>query len=181
MIVLLGAIRATHAFEAFWKNSTCFEMNYFALFSRKPHGRFDSFDSIPMQLMVLIWRLTCFRRLVTEFGEQSLEPAGSVVGRLSKKCFCLVVGTRAARYDYCPCRVSPAHRCLPDRSQQFQRSESSWLLKAKADVPGVDYSDEFELPVFRNASSLSMAGASAFADGMQTKEPSGEQCGRWNG
>src|SRR5437867_3448753 len=28
-----------------------------------------------------------------------------------------------------------------------------WLLHAQADVPGVDYSDDFEIPVFRNATS----------------------------
>lgn len=33
-----------------------------------------------------------------------------------------------------------------------------WLLHAKADVPGVDYSDDFELPVFRTADSPQPAG-----------------------
>ena len=32
-----------------------------------------------------------------------------------------------------------------------------WLLHAKADVPGVDYADDFELPVFRTADSLQPA------------------------
>ncbi len=33
------------------------------------------------------------------------------------------------------------------------RDQILWLLHAQADVPGVDYSDDFEIPVFRGASS----------------------------
>ena len=40
-----------------------------------------------------------------------------------------------------------------------------WVLKVKADVPGVNYSDEFELPVFRT--SLSPLTTAAFAGGTQ--------------
>ena len=39
------------------------------------------------------------------------------------------------------------------------------MLKVKADVPGVNYSDEFELPVFRTLSSASEA--TTFAGGTQ--------------
>lgn len=38
-----------------------------------------------------------------------------------------------------------------------------WLLKASADVPGVDYRDEFELPVFRTSVSAATATATATA------------------
>ena len=50
-------------------------------------------------------------------------------------------------------------------SHDNQRDQVLWMLKVKADVPGVDYSDEFELPVFRTSSSPSAA--ATFAGGTQ--------------
>jgi hypothetical protein len=52
-----------------------------------------------------------------------------------------------------------------------------WLLHAKADVPGIDYTDDFELPVFKTASSTEQAPVSAsetsgFADATSGDENS---------
>lgn len=40
-----------------------------------------------------------------------------------------------------------------------------WILHAQADVPGINYSDDFEVPVFRNSSSLYPAAESSPASG----------------
>jgi hypothetical protein len=45
----------------------------------------------------------------------------------------------------------PAEAISADSSHP--RNQIIWLLTAEADVPGVDYKDSFELPVFRTASS----------------------------
>ncbi len=42
-----------------------------------------------------------------------------------------------------------------------------WLLQARADVPGVNYSDEFEVPVFRLTSAAGFASASASASAFE--------------
>jgi len=52
-----------------------------------------------------------------------------------------------------------------------------WLLHAKADVPGIDYTDDFELPVFKTATSTEQAPASTsetsgFADATSGDEDS---------
>ncbi len=39
-----------------------------------------------------------------------------------------------------------------------------WLLHAQADVPGIDYSDEFELPVFKTSSSMDELSAASSSD-----------------
>ncbi|MFI5059711.1 MAG: HEAT repeat domain-containing protein [Candidatus Acidiferrum sp.] len=38
-----------------------------------------------------------------------------------------------------------------------------WLLHAQADIPGIDYTDDFELPVFRTSGSTNQAPAPAFS------------------
>jgi HEAT repeats len=47
-----------------------------------------------------------------------------------------------------------------------------WLLHAQADVPGVNYSDDFEVPVFRLTSSLSSASLSTASFGSDTQSAS---------
>jgi hypothetical protein len=166
LIVLLGAIRATVRLKRFGK--TYFEMNSlpFSPGSRMAgsiHVRLhpDAAHGVDLEL-------TCFRRLVTGSGN-SRSNQQVPLWEDSKN----VSASSLARGPLDT--IVPVEFHLPIDAFQTDHNNSSdqvfWLLKAKADVPGVDYSDEFELPVFRNASSLSMAGASAFADGMQTKSP----------
>jgi hypothetical protein len=45
----------------------------------------------------------------------------------------------------------PADSAITSRDDP--RDQVLWLLHAQADVPGVDYTDDFEIPVFRGASS----------------------------
>jgi hypothetical protein len=48
-------------------------------------------------------------------------------------------------------------------SHDNPRDQILWLLHAHADVPGVDYSDDFEIPVFRGASSAETVRDSEFS------------------
>jgi hypothetical protein len=45
------------------------------------------------------------------------------------------------------------------------RDQLVWVLQAKADVPGVNYSDKFEVPVFRTGSSATQVDSSNVASG----------------
>jgi hypothetical protein len=95
-------------------------------------------------------RLSCVRRIVTGSGdnrttreailwqaEQNI-PSGAVgpgpLGRMIPVDFPLPAETYVTNHD------NPSDQVL-------------WLLHAQADVPGVDYSDDFELPVFRSTAS----------------------------
>jgi hypothetical protein len=108
-------------------------------------------------------RLSCVRKIVTGSGKSSSTsqvtlwqadqniPAGAVgPGPLG----------RAIPVDFTP---------PPDSlftSHDNPSDQVLWLLHAQADVPGVDYKDDFEIPVFRNASSS--APASDFGTRMAT-------------
>jgi hypothetical protein len=58
---------------------------------------------------------------------------------------------RAIPVDFSP----PADSLVTDHDNPSD--QVLWLLHAQADVPGVDYSDDFEVPVFRNAASAEPA------------------------
>jgi hypothetical protein len=108
-------------------------------------------------------RLSCVRKIITGSGKNSTTsqvvlwqtdqnvPAGALCpGPLG----------RAIPVDF-----SPPADCLPTNHDN-PHDQILWLLHAQADVPGVDYSDDFEIPVFRNADTP--APASAFGTGIAT-------------
>jgi hypothetical protein len=95
-------------------------------------------------------RLSCVRKVVSGSGDHSTTnqiilwqadqnvPAGAVApGPLG----------RAIPVDF----SIPADSVIT--SHDNPRDQILWLLHAQADVPGVDYTDDFEIPVFRGASS----------------------------
>jgi len=95
-------------------------------------------------------RLSCVRKIITGSGKSSTTsqvvlwqadqnvPAGALCpGPLG----------RAIPVDF-----SPPADCLPTNHDN-PNDQILWLLHAQADVPGVDYSDDFEIPVFRSAAS----------------------------
>jgi hypothetical protein len=99
-------------------------------------------------------RLSCVRKLVSGSGDNRSTnqivlwqaehnvPAGAVEpGPLG----------RAIPVDFSP----PADSLVTDHDNPSD--QVLWLLHAQADVPGVDYSDDFEVPVFRNAASAEPA------------------------
>src|SRR5690348_10743579 len=95
-------------------------------------------------------RLTCVRRIVTGSGKNQTTskvtlwqadknvPSGALEpGPLGRAI--------PVEFDV------PADALITDQSNPGD--QILWLLRAQADVPGVDYSDDFELPVFRSAAS----------------------------
>lgn len=103
-------------------------------------------------------RLTCVRKVVTSSGKDSTTnqiilwqadqnvPAGALApGPIG----------RAIPVDF----SIPADVAIT--SHDNPRDQILWLLHAQADVPGVDYKDDFEIPVFRGAASAETTGDSA--------------------
>ena len=126
-------------------------------------------------------RLSCVRKLVSGSGDNRSTnqivlwqaehnvPAGAVEpGPLG----------RAIPVDFSP----PADSLVTDHDNPSD--QVLWLLHAQVDVPGVDYSDDFEIPVFRNAAfagpasdsgTRTTAGADSF--GFATPRPSDADSG----
>jgi len=160
LIVLFAAVRATIRFERFGR--TYFEM---ASLPFSPGSRLAG--SIHVQVNADAGRgvdlsLACIRRVVIGSGhDESVQqvPLWEDSKNLS-----------AAALSRDPLgALIPFEFTLPadafQTSHDNQRDQVLWMLKVKADVPGVDYSDEFELPVFRTSSSPSAA--ATFAGGTQ--------------
>ena len=160
LIVLCAAVRATIRFERFGR--TYFEM---ASPPFSPGSRVAG--SIHVQLNTdathgVDISLSCIRRVVIGSGNESSVqqvPLWEDSKSLS-----------AASLNSDPLgTLIPVEFALPadafQTSHDNQSDQVLWMLKVKADVPGVNYSDEFELPVFRTSSSS--APASTFAGGTQ--------------
>jgi hypothetical protein len=148
LLLLFAAIRATIRFERFGK--TYFEMNARPF---SPGGRLAG--AIHVQLNTdaphgVDLQLSCIRRIATGSGEDRSthnlplwEDSRNIPGASLQR------GPLDTRI--------PVEFTLPPDAYQTNHDNHDdqvlWLLRAKADVPGVDYSDEFEVPVFRTDSS----------------------------
>lgn len=159
VIVLLGAIRATIRINRFGK--TYFEMNSLPF---TPGGRVSGaiHARIPADaLRGISLQLSCFRRIVTGSGDarsaqqlplwedsRDIEAASLSRGPLDM--------------------LIPVDFTLPPDAFQTDHDNPSdqvqWLLKVKADMPGVNYADQFELPVYRTTPSAMRAATSSPAD-----------------
>ncbi|HEY0703253.1 MAG TPA: hypothetical protein VGD60_10835 [Candidatus Acidoferrales bacterium] len=164
LLVFVGAIRATIRRERFGK--TYFEL---ASLPFAPGGRMAG--SIHLQMNSdaahgVDLKLTCFRRVVTSAGKNRASQQVPL-WEASKN-------VPAAAFQRGPMDTAiPVEFHLP--AEAFQTSHDSlddqvfWQLNASADVPGVDYSDEFEVPVFRGgATATSFGTANAFAGATET-------------
>ena len=155
VILLANAIRATIRHWRF--GNTYFEFNSLPFSPGDRIGgriqlRFETEAAHGIDL-----RLSCVRRVVAGSGDSRTTreailwqaeqnvPSGAVgpgpLGRMIPVDFVLPAETYVTDHD------NPSDQVL-------------WLLHAQADVPGVDYSDDFELPVFRTAASVEAARAS---------------------
>ena len=104
----------------------------------------------------VILKLTCFNRYVTGSGknrstrekilwrEEQTVPFGAVLSAPSASAI--------------PVRF-PLPADARETNTENSRDSIHWVLSAEASVPGVDYSDEFEVPVFRTKESPSADGA----------------------
>ena len=157
-ILIVNAVRATIRRRRF--GDTYFEFNTlpFSAGERvggRIHLKFDTCAEHGIDL-----RLSCVRKIVTGSGDHSTTnqivlwqadqnvPAGALApGPLGR---------------YIPVEFSiPAESAITNHDNP--RDQVLWLLHAQADVPGVDYKDDFEIPVFRGASSAETAHGSEFS------------------
>lgn len=147
-ILIINAIRVTIRHERFG-NSYC-EFDPLPISpGRRMTGRIQlRFDTQATHGIDL--RLSCVRRIVTGSGknqttskvtlwqaDKNVPSSALEPGPLGRA---IPVG-----FDI------PADALVTDHSNPYD--QILWQLHAKADVPGVDYSDDFELPVFRTADS----------------------------
>jgi hypothetical protein len=151
-ILLINAVRVTIRHERF--GNTYFEFDSLPL---SPGARVTGRIQLRFETQAahgIDLRVSCIRRIVTGSGKNSTTskvtlwqadkniPSGAVApGPLG----------RAIPVDF----ELPADGLITDHSNPSD--QILWLLHAQADVPGVDYSDDFELPVFRTATSSQSA------------------------
>jgi hypothetical protein len=179
VILIVKAVRATIRHQRF--GDTYFEFDTLPF---SPGERVGGRIHLKLDTRVehgIDLRLSCVRKIVTGSGKSSSTsqvilwqadqniPAGAVEpGPLG----------RAIPVDFTP---------PPDSlftSHDNPSDQVLWLLHAQADVPGVDYSDDFEIPVFRGATSSAPAssfgagiGAGTDSFGFATPQPSGADSG----
>jgi HEAT repeat protein len=113
-------------------------------------------------------RLTCVRKMITGSGN-SRSTVQTVLWQTEQN-----VSSGAMGMDPFSRKI-PVDFAIPSNAYVTDHDNSSdqvlWLLHAQADIPGIDYSDDFELPVFKSSFSAeqvpanSPSEASVFAGG----------------
>src|SRR5882724_1993350 len=148
LILLANAVRATIRHRRF--GNTYFEFNALPF---SPGDRVGGRIHLKLETQAahgIDLRLSCVRKVVSGSGDSSTTrevvlwqaeqnvPSGAVnlgpLGRMIPLDFAFPAESYVTNHD------NPNAQVL-------------WLLHAQADVPGVDYSDDFELPIFRSAAS----------------------------
>jgi hypothetical protein len=171
LLVLFGAIRATIGLKRFGK--TYFEM---ASLPFSPGSRLAGSIHIHLDTDVrrgVDLKLSCARIVVTDFGKdrsthkmplweesKNIAPTSLVHGPLDT--------------------IIPVEFTVPSDALQTDHDnpddQIQWSLTVNANVPGVSYSDEFELPVFRTAQSAEAPASASFGQANWSFEmPSGSQ------
>src|SRR6266849_8959526 len=147
-ILIVKAARTTMQHQRF--GNTYFEFDSLPFspgerVSGRIHLRFETQAAHGIDL-----RLSCVRRVVSGSGKNSTT-SKIVLWQADKNVPSGAVGPgplgRAIPVDF----ALPAESLVTDHTNL--NDQVLWLLHAQADVPGVDYSDDFELPVFRSAAS----------------------------
>ena len=151
-ILIINAIRTTIRHERFG-NSYCefdpLPVSPGKRLSGRIQLRFETQATHGIDL-----RLSCVRRIVTGSGKnQTTSKVTLWEADKNVPSSALEPGPlgRAIPVEF----DLPADALITDHSNPSD--QILWLLHAHADVPGVDYSDDFELPVFRTADSLQPA------------------------
>jgi hypothetical protein len=149
-ILLAGALRATARRERYGK--TYFEFNSLP-FSPGKHVSGQIQLRLPTSTPHGVdLQLSCVRRIITGSGkEQTTNEIVLWQGEANVPQSALASGPlgTAIPVDF----GIPQDAYETDHEQA--RDQLLWLLTAKADVPGVDYSDKFEVPVFRTSGGAS--------------------------
>ena len=146
-VLLAGALRSTARRERYGK--TYLEFNSLP-FSPGKHVS----GQIQLRLPTVIphgidLQLACVRRIITGTGkEQTTNEIVLWQGEKNVPQAALASGPLGT--------AIPVDFGIPqdgyETDHEQPRDQLQWLLTAKADVPGVDYSDKFEVPVFRTGS-----------------------------
>jgi len=147
-ILIINAIRATIRHERFGNSYCEFAPLPISLgrgVTGRIHLRFETQAAHGIDL-----RLSCVRRIVTGSGKNQ-STSNVTLWQADKN-------VAASALEPGPLgRAIPVEFDIPADALITDHSNSSdqilWQLHARADVPGVDYSDDFELPVFRTADS----------------------------
>ncbi|MGC1314048.1 MAG: HEAT repeat domain-containing protein, partial [Candidatus Acidiferrum sp.] len=105
-------------------------------------------------------RLTCVRKTVINTGNNR-STVQNVLWQADQNVPSGAVGSDPLG------RTIPVDFAIPSDAYVTDHDNPSdqvlWLLHAKADVPGIDYSDEFELPVFKTSSAADQAPGDAYS------------------
>jgi len=160
-ILFVYAVRATLRRQRF--GNTYFEF-YSLPFSPggrlagRIHLKLDSNASHGVDL-----RISCVRRMITGSGK-SRSTSDAVLWQAEQNVPYGAIGVdpsgRAIPVDF----AIPADAYVTDHDNPSD--QVLWLLHAQADIPGIDYTDDFELPVFKTSASAEQA--SAFASSSET-------------
>ena len=156
--LLVRAIRQTIAYFEFGK--TYFEMTTLpGVIGRELKGQIQArFPHSPDHGVHL--RLSCVHRVTTNSGNSN-STTESILWRdeadlSSGQLFPGPAGTTIPVCFHIPLGVQPTEK-------RSVRDEFVWVLEALADVPGVDYHDIFEVPVFRTQQTPTQEEANRFA------------------
>ncbi len=151
-ILIVGALRATIRRERYGK--TYFEFSSLPFSpGRRVSGqiqlRLDTSTPHGVDL-----QLSCIRRIVTGSGKE--QTTHEIVLWQEQK------NVAQAQLSLGPLGTAiPVDFGIPQDAYETNHEEARdqllWILTAKADVPGVDYSDKFEVPVFRTGGSAALS------------------------
>ena len=146
--LLYWAVRMTIHWRTFGK--TWFEMTTVpGALGRTLEGKiWTRFARPPDQGVIL--KLTCFNRYVTGTGKNRSTHEKILWREEQTVPFGAVLSTPGA--SAIPVRI-PLPADAPETNTENSSDSIHWVLAAEASVPGVDYSDEFEVPVFRTPQS----------------------------
>ncbi len=105
-------------------------------------------------------RLTCVRKTVTGSGNNR-SVVQTVLWQADQNVPSGAIGSDPLG------RTIPIDFAIPSDAYVTDHDNPSdqvlWLLHAKADVPGIDYTDDFEVPVFKTATAADQAPADAYS------------------
>ncbi len=106
-------------------------------------------------------RLTCVRKMITGSGN-SRSTVQTVLWQTEQNVSSGAMGTDPFS------RTIPVDFAIPSDAYVTDHDNSSdqvlWLLHAQADIPGIDYSDDFELPVFKSSFSAEQVPANSLSE-----------------
>jgi hypothetical protein len=159
-VILFGvALRATLRHRRF--GNTYFEFDSLPFspggrLSGKIHLKLDADAAHGIDL-----RLSCVRKMVTGSGDNR-STVQTVLWQTEQNVSSGSIGM--SPFD----RTIPVDFVIPSDAYVTDHDNSSdqvlWLLHAQGDIPGIDYSDDFELPVFKTSFSSEQAPADSSSE-----------------